>query len=160
MHDERQRPRGPTRSIRAVTENKIEEDPKQLKLWSAAQSTSNAFDAAIGSRAPDQGAAPKFPLTEPIVTVPQSAPSFDPEISAPLRDEHIVLAPSAGAICRSRHGRQPLNFLDDGEQFVDMYERHGIRAREVADKRRPNMVAGHVINQGFHEADHSEIMAG
>jgi hypothetical protein len=56
--------------------------------------------------------------------------------------------------------RQPLKFLDDGEQFVDMYEIHGIRAREVADKRRPNMVAGHVINQGFHEAYHSEIMAG
>jgi hypothetical protein len=92
MHDERHRPRGPTRSIRAVTENKIEEDPKQLKLWS-----SNAFEAAIGIRAADQGAAPKFPLTEPIVTAPQSTPSFDPEISAPLRDECIVLAPSAGA---------------------------------------------------------------
>jgi hypothetical protein len=107
MHDEQQRPRGATGSICAVAEDKIGEDPKQLELWSASQSTNNA---AIGSRqhrgasidntrptrAPGQGAAPKFVLTEGIVTVPQAASSFDHEIRVPLRDELLVSAPSAG----------------------------------------------------------------
>ena len=107
MHDERQRPRGATGSTCAVAESKIDEDPKQLELWSAAQSNNTAIgtrqqrgasiDNTRPTRAPGQGAAPKFPLTEPIVSIRQAASSFDHEIRAPLRDELLVSAPSAGA---------------------------------------------------------------
>ena len=107
MHDERQRPREATGSTCAVAENKIGEDPKQLELWSAAQSNNAAIgtrqqrgasiDNTRPTRAPGQGAAPKFPLTEPIVSIRQAASSFDHEIRAPLRDELLVSAPSAGA---------------------------------------------------------------
>jgi hypothetical protein len=99
MDDERQRPRGATGSICAVTENKIREDPKQLDLWSAAQPTNNECEAdkTLPTRAPGQGAEPKFLLIEPIVTVPQAASSCDHEIRAPRRDKLVVSAPSAGA---------------------------------------------------------------
>ena len=98
MDDERQRPRGATGSICAVTENKIREDPKQLDLWSAAQPTNNECEAdkTLPTRAPGQGAEPKFLLIEPIVTVPQAASSCDHEIRAPRRDELMVSAPPAG----------------------------------------------------------------
>jgi hypothetical protein len=77
MDDERQRPHGATGSTCVVTENKIDEDPKQLDLWPAAQPTNNACEAdkTRPTRVPGQGAGPKFLLIEPIVTLPQAASS-------------------------------------------------------------------------------------
>ncbi len=141
MDDERQRPRGATGSICAVTENKIGEDPKQLDLWSAAQPTNNACEAdkTRPTRAPGQEAEPKFLLIEPIVTVPQAASSCDHEIRAPRRDELMVSTPSAGTpmvpphACHRRVSGGAWLGMDRWIEFVSFLRpRSGLDARPAS----------------------------
>src|SRR5215470_6391203 len=93
MDDEGQRPPGTIGTLWAAPEKKLGAEPKQLDLWPAAQSATNAavggeeqHAASVEEGAPvracDQRTKPKF---LPII-IPPAASSCDYEIRAPRRD--------------------------------------------------------------------------
>ena len=104
MDDEGQRPPGTIGTLWAAPEKKLGAEPKQLDLWPAAQSATNAavggeeqHAASVEEGAPvracDQRTKPKF---LPII-IPPAASSCDYEIRAPRRDAFEMAAAFAGA---------------------------------------------------------------
>src|SRR5215467_12930276 len=101
MDDEGQRPPGTIGALWAAPEKKLGAEPKQLDLWPAAQSATNAavaseqraasVDESAPTRACDQRA--KF---LPMI-VPPPASSGDHDIRAPRRDAFEMSAAFAGA---------------------------------------------------------------
>ena len=104
MDDEGQRPPGTIGTLWAAPEKKLGAEPKQLDLWPAAQSATNAavgseeqhaasVDAGAPARGCNQTTKPKF---LPMI-VPRAASSCDYEIRAPRRDPFEMSAAFAGA---------------------------------------------------------------
>src|SRR5215470_13366383 len=104
MDDEGQRPPGTIGTLWAAPEKKLGAEPKQLDLWPAPQSATNAavgseeqHAASVDEGAPvhacDQRTKPKF---LPII-IPPAASSCDYEIRAPRRDAFEMSAAFAGA---------------------------------------------------------------
>ena len=104
MDDEGQRPPGTIGTLWAAPEKKLGAEPKQLDLWPAAQSATNAavggeeqHAASVEEGAPvracDQRTKPKF---LPII-IPPAASSCHYEIRAPRRDAFEMPAAFAGA---------------------------------------------------------------
>src|SRR5262249_54588463 len=104
MDDEGQRPPGTIGTLWAAPEKKFGAEPKQLDLWPAPQSATNAavgdeeqrvasVDEGAPPRACDQTTKPKF---LPII-IPPAASSCDYQIRAPRRDTFEMSAAFAGA---------------------------------------------------------------
>src|SRR6516162_889966 len=122
MDDEGQRPPGTIGTLWAAPEKKLGAEPKQLDLWPAAQSATNAavgseeqhaasVDAGAPARGCNQTTKPKF---LPMI-VPRAASSCDYEIRAPRRDCIPRSSPAHsrwrsawdGSLARARRGSSP-----------------------------------------------------